>query len=55
MAKIAGYYGELETEIRKKLLGTADLNKKTRLDMMVSFVRNVGLREKCEISLSRPF
>lgn len=36
LAKIAGYYDELETEIRKKLVGTADLTKKARLEQQLS-------------------
>jgi len=36
LAKIAGYYGELEAEIQKKLVGTADPKKKARLEQQLS-------------------
>ena len=36
LAKIAGYYDELEAEIQKKLVGTADSKKKTRLEQQLS-------------------
>ncbi|MDR3543963.1 MAG: hypothetical protein P4L69_23850 [Desulfosporosinus sp.] len=36
LAKIAGYYSELEAEIRKKLAGTVDLKKRARLEQQLA-------------------
>lgn len=36
LAKIAGYYAELEADLRKKLIGTADSKKKARLEQQLS-------------------